>query len=197
MRKLAAACLLLLVIQGSAAAHTTTVLDGDDSPGPLDAVAARHRDLRDDRTIRLKLVTYETWTYKAISGNVWNFITFEIDLDRDDVADRCAVVRAHTPTDGAALGYSVVVYRECTYFLDEVIAEYGMDNIEIPDAHSIAVEVPRRVLVGKRADSYRWRAVTSHQDDQDGEGSCPPPNPHGDGGYGTCTDVTAWKRHRT
>lgn len=194
---------VLLVITVPAAAHQKTVLDPDDSPGPLDIVAARHGHRTIDfygpggggarTSLTFKLVTYETWSYEAIDGGK-QFVTFEIDRDSDDTIDRCVVVTSQIPTKGAALGYEANVYKNCTYFDDPLVRSFGTENVRRPDQHSISVTIPKRPLLGRGVRSYTWRAVTSFEEQNQGS-PCPAPEPHGDGGYGACADFTRWKKH--
>ena len=205
MKKLlstAVVTVLVAVLGGTGMAHTQFALDPDDSPGPMDIVTARLAHKVDDGkpTIKLRLVTYETWTYESIDDRK-QFVSFEIDVPKDRLergADRCVVVQAHTepaePGTDPALGYSANVYKNCMYFGDDLVKSYGMERVTIPDAHSIQVQIPKRVLVGSRADSYRWRAVTSFEEPQQSS-VCPSPGPH-DGGYGACADFTKWQRHK-
>lgn len=185
-------------------AHEQTKLDPDDSPGPLDLVATQHRHRTIDfhgtgpgrlvTSLTFKVVTYETWSYEAIGGGR-NFVAFEIDVDLDRKMDRCIVVHSQTPTEGAARGYEVNVYEGCNYFDDRLIRSFGTENVRRPDEHSIRVVLGRRAALGPGVKSYGWRAVTSFEE-QNQDGPCPAPDPHGDGGYGTCADFTGWKTHK-
>ena len=201
MRKslaLASALVLLALLAGAALAHTQTVLDGDDSEGPLDIVAARHGHKAGNGkpSANFKLVTYETWTYQSIDDGRREFISFEINLDDDESIERCLVVRAHTPPEGtAALGYSATVHQDCVYFNDPVVKSYGVDHISFPDAHSVRVRVPKRVLLGAGVDNYRWRGVTSFEQYEHQNDPCYTPPAPSDGLYGICADFTSWKRH--
>ena len=196
---------LVAVLVAPASGDTQTVLDPDDTPSPMDIVATRHRHARRDtaatpghRTrerLWFRIVTYEPWSYEAIDDHE-QFITFEINEDRDDKIERCLVVRAHTPEDEGALGYSASIYERCIYFDDDrLIASYGTEHVARSDSHSLSVHVPKRALLGKGGRSYRWRVATAFTDPNPGT-SCSEPDPHGDGGYGTCHDFSRWKRHR-
>lgn len=198
----------VLVAAGSlllspAMAHERTLLDPDDSPGPMDLVATRHRHRAIDfygpgvggqrTSLIFKLVTYETWSYENISGGK-QFVTFEIDVDRDDQIDRCVVVTSQTPTDGAAVGFQANVYAGCNYFDDRLVRSFGSENVRRNDEHSIRVSLPKRAVLGRGVKSYAWRAASSFEE-QNQNSACPAPEPHGDGGYGACVDFTRWKRH--
>jgi hypothetical protein len=146
--------------------------------------------------VRLKLITYETWEHTAIAGGK-NFAGFEFNLDGDAGIERCAIVDSQDAQEGGGEGkteYEVRIYEGCNYFDDKLIRSYESGHAGRPDAHSLRVTVPRRVLLGRGVKSYRWRAVTSFQE-QDQSSPCPAPDPHGDGGYGTCADFTKWTRH--
>jgi hypothetical protein len=199
----------LLLLAPTAFGHTKTALDPDDTSGPLDIVAARHGHEtytisethttapdRHQTKVRLKLITYETWEHTAIAGGK-NFAGFEFNLDGDAGIERCAIVDSQDAQEGGGEGkteYEVRIYEGCNYFDDKLIRSYESGHAGRPDAHSLRVTVPRRVLLGRGVKSYRWRAVTSFQE-QDQSSPCPAPDPHGDGGYGTCADFTKWTRH--
>lgn len=191
----ALALLTALIGASPATAHEQTVLDQDDSDGPLDIVAARQRHARVTEVqthpekeiryieLRYRIVTYEKWERSIVSGG-HNFISFEFNLDRDRTIERCLVI---TNSEHEMLGR---IYKNCTYFDDELVA---MASVGRRDKHSLDVAFPRRML-GKSIKKWRWRAVTSFEE-QDQSSACPAPEPHGDGGYGACTDFTKWARH--
>lgn len=177
-------------------AHEQTELDADDSPGPLDMVAARqrHHVSRELQThprkefkvteLRYRLVTYEKWERDIVSGN-HNFISFEFNLDDDPVIERCLVI---TNSEFEMLGR---MYKNCNYFDDELL---GSATVSRRDRHSVNTAFPRRLL-RKGITSWKWRAVTSFEE-QSQSSPCPAPEPHGDGGYGACPDFTEWRIHR-
>lgn len=177
-------------------AHEQTKFDADDSSGPLDIVAARqrHRVLvkahthpeRESRftELRYRLVTYEKWERAILSGN-HSFISFEFNLDDDSVIERCLVI---TNSEFELLGR---MYKNCNYFNDELV---GSASVSRPDKHSLDTAFGRWLL-RKGITRWSWRAVTSFEE-QSQSSSCPSADPHGDGGYGTCTDFTDWKTHK-
>jgi uncharacterized protein YcnI len=187
---------LLVASVPSGMAHEQTELDADDSHSPLDIVAARqrHRVFTEAQThpgkqfkvteLRYRLVTYEKWEREIVSGN-HNFISFEFNLDDDPVIERCLVI---TNGEFEMLGR---MYKNCNYFDDELV---GSASVSRPDKHSLVTAFPRRLL-RKGITKWRWRAVTSYEE-QDQSSSCPASEPHGDGGYGTCSDFTDWKKHK-
>lgn len=191
----ALALLPALVWASPATAHEQTVLDKDDSDGPLDIVAARQRHARVTELqthpekeiryveLRYRIVTYEKWERSIVSGG-HNFISFEFNLDGDQVIERCLVI---TNSEHEMLGH---IYKNCTYFDDKLV---GMASVGRRDKHSLDVAFPRRLL-GKSINKWRWRAVTSSEE-QNQSSACPAPEPHGDGGCGVCTDFTKWDRH--
>ena len=191
------ACLALLgVLEGAALAHERTIFDRDDSPGPLDLAAARHRHrvLIEDTThppssrrfteLSFRLVTFEGWTRDVLSANR-NFISIEFQTDTDDNIDRCLVFTAgeHELLAG--------MYKRCRYSDDPLV---GTASASRPDDHSVHVAFPRRLL-GRGVRAYAWRAVSSYED-QAQESPCPAPTLPKEGGYGACTDVTRWTGHR-
>ena len=173
---------LLLATISAGWAHEQTSLDPDDSPGPLDIVAKQQRD----RTslVRNRLVTYEKWTDDVLSGN-HNFISFEFNLDRDPVVERCVVI---TNGDTELTG---TVYKNCIYFDDEKV---GDARVGRPDEHTVNAAFARDLL-RENIRGWRWRAVTSFEE-QGQNSPCPAPTPHGDGGYGACKDSTVWRLHK-
>lgn len=202
-RVLAVLAATSLLIVAPAGAHVKTVLDPDDSPGPMDIVAARHRHRTVDfygpgvgglrTSLIFKVVTYETWSYEAIDGGK-QFVAFELDLDHDRRMERCIVVTSQIPTEGAALGFQANVYEGCNYFDDRLIRSFGTEHVSRGDEHSIRVSLPKRAVLGRGVKSYAWRAVTSFEE-QNQNSPCPAPEAHGDGGYGACADVTRWSKH--
>jgi hypothetical protein len=204
MKKVALLVGLLMVLPAVGVAHEQTDLDPNDSASPVDTAAARLWDRKMctvsthpgrstcHKEMDLRLVAYEPWSSGQISGGK-NFITFEFNFDRDPVPERCVVIRAQSEPDGAVGRPYASLYRECTYFADTFISNIGRTSQ--PDAHSIRVKIRRKGrLIPSGTGSFRWRSVTSFQ--QEGHEGCPPPEPHADGGYGTCADSTAWRRHR-
>lgn len=162
-----------------ASAHTTTVLDPDDSPGPLDTVASRAK--HDTTFATFKLITYETWSSDRVEGGN-NFITIEFDFDADRQPDRCFDV---TSPDGASL-----VGQMYTVGCALVLGDPKGPPLPVarPDNHSLKAEIPRR-LIGKDRRSYRWRTVTSFEA-ADYSGCPKPESPPPESRYGVCKDFT-------
>lgn len=193
--KVAVALVSLSLMTSPATAHLQAPVDDDDSPGTLDIVVVRHRHRvyetaqthpsRQSTSTELsfRLVTYEKWEGSVLSGG-HNFISFEFNLDGDDGIERCLVV---TKGRNEMLGR---MYKDCKYAEDELA---GSASVSRPDKHSIHTAFPRKLL-RRGIESYRWRAVTSYEDEQTSE--CAPQDPPSAGGYGTCLDATKWKSHR-
>ncbi len=172
------------------------VLDPADTKGPLDLSGARHRDrsfeiIQADspRTsivtrLILKAVTYEAWSKDVIGGGAHRFISFEFNLDGDQAIERCAVVTSE------ASELRAKIYRDCNYFDYREVA--SLNDVSRPDRHSVKLSF-RRAFLGPDVTSYEWRVATSFEDADHPD--CEPPEPHGDGGYGTCHDSTRWRRH--
>lgn len=187
--------LTALFIAVPAAAHVQTVLDPDDTPGPLDTVAARVKHFRIAEThperhrtvLTFKLVTYETWPNDRLSG-VDNHVTFEFNLDSDDGVERCFEIRQRE--DGELQGQ--MFSRGCEFVLGEPVGKPR--NVSRPDEHSLKASFRKRLL-GKSIKAFRWRAVTSFDENNDSQ--CPRPDPlPPERRYATCTDSTKWSRHR-
>lgn len=183
----------LLLATTPAFAHSRTTLDQDDTAGPLDTVAAKlkHEEKGVDG-LTLRLITYEKWESDILGGGR-QFISFEFNLDADSVIERCLVVTKQEVEPGA-FALRGDVYKSCKYFDDERVGSTSL--VTRPDQHSVKVRVRKRLLVPRASGAYKWRAATSFEE-QDQSSSCPTPEPHGDGGYGTCNDLTSWSRHRS
>lgn len=188
--------LTVMLFTGQALAHVQTSLDEDDSPGGLDLVAGRQRDrvyfisgthpeTSSRRTeVVLKLVTYEPW--QELGG--MTYVGFEFDLDGDGELDRCLKIGV----DGTMKGWMYEDFRGCVLGIEE--AKIGARSARRVDAHGIRVIIPKRWL-GRGVGSYRWRAVTSFE--EDGNPDCSPPDPMPpERQYATCVDFTRWARHR-
>ena len=202
MRQVIVLVVSILMLASSAAAHSRTTLDGDDSPGPLDLVAARHSEFfideihseRGDSTgVTMKLVTFEKWTRETVAGQ-FNFVGWEFNLDGDAAIERCVLVQRREVEPGK-FRLEATIYKRCSSTPRERVATAF--RVWREDRHSIKVEVMRaRRLLG-RDRSYAWRAVTSFQEQEPRQkAACEhrvyaPPAPL----YGTCADFSRWKRH--
>lgn len=193
----AATFLLVIAVTSSAVAHTQTVLDPDDSEGPLDTVAVRHQPYKLHATtthpespihvIRLRLVTYETWSPEVLA-DARNFISFEFNRDRDPNIERCLVIK------GSADKLTAQLFKNCTYLNDAPVTR-PTEAFRGGDEHGVEASIGRRLVAGRSRHRYTWRSVTSYEDAAQNS-PCPAPTPHADGGYGTCTDFTRWKTYR-
>ena len=188
--------LLLLVNLGVALAHERTTFDPDDSPGPLDVVAVRHRhrDLfqvrshpersREVTELRFRLVTYEKWKRSLLEGGK-NFISFEFNLDDDKRIERCVVVRNG---EHEMIG---TLYRGC-YKRMKIVTTTSVSR---PSKHSLLTVVDKHRL-RRNLRSLDWRATTSFEDPEAEEGDpCWGGTFPSRGPYGACRDSTAWKPH--
>lgn len=186
----------LLVLSGvPAASHEQTKFDADDSDGPLDVAATRLRHVRLTEAslhpprerkiveIRLRISTYEQWDSELLQGP-HNFVAFEFNFDNDSNIERCIVITHGEHEPRAELR------RNCDYLNDEMIRVLSAHR---PNKNGMITAIARHHLK-KGIRDFRWRAVTSYEDDE--SAACPTPEPHGDGGYGSCRDFTEWKRHR-
>ncbi len=199
-RSIAAAVCLVVFAVPAALAHEQTSLDRDDSPGPLDLVAVRHKHQvlrqvsshpersRRVTELRYRIVTYDRWARSAISGRK-NFISIEFNLDDDRRVERCLVI---TYEGGPELRGSL--YRRCgSYPQRELITTLSVSR---PDRHSVHTMVEKHRLRRDIA-ALQWRVVTSFEDPEAGEnGTCWPGTFPTPGPYGVCTDVTKWRPHR-
>lgn len=194
-KRIQSAVMVLVAVVMSALpafAHGQTVLDKDDSDGPLDLVAAEQRHQSGDvKGLKLRLVTYEVWDSATLGGG-HQFVSFEFNLDADPAIERCLVI-TNQEVEPGAFALRGHIYKNCKYFNDEQIGSTSL--VSRPDQHSVRVSIPRKAMLPRSADVYKWRAVSSFEED-DPQSACPSPQPHGDGGYGVCSDFTAWQRHR-
>lgn len=174
----------LILLTGPAFAHTQTTLDGADSAGALDLVAARNKHQDSSKALILKLVTYESW--QQLGG--MTFVSFEFDKNNDGEPERCLDIGV----DGTlqATMYKGT-FSGCVLRADE--QRIGSRLATRPDEHSIKVAIPKRWL-GRNSKSFRWRAATSFE--EEGHADCPPPEDlPPERRYGTCVDFTRWTRH--
>jgi hypothetical protein len=180
------AALSLVTLAGIGSAHTQTVLDGDDSPGPLDLVAARHRHVVHDtgagreRLLVFRFVTYEGWSNDALNGpSNYVYIAFR---DRE----RC--IEIYLTPEGALEGR--MIHYGCRSIPGRPIGE--SIPVTRPDAHSARLALPKRLLGGDTS-NYVWHIATSYE--REGDPNCPPSEQYSDRREGSCTDFTRWKRH--
>ena len=184
MRRPVVLVLLVLAIglSSAASAHPLTVLDDDDSPGPLDIVAARLRHPR--RGYVLHLRTYEPWSNSTLDGHK-NYVGFEFDFDSDGFSDRCVIVRFDVPEDEGPTAIHGGVYGPgCVSELSD-----RPGAVSRPDDHGFTVRTPRRWIPRR---NFLWRALTSYE--EEGHPDCyidigPEPR------HGSCADFTRWKAH--
>lgn len=188
-----ATMLSVVLLAAPASAHRGTVLDPDDSAGPLDVVAAR-LEHPGRNTLLLRVVTYEAWGDATLHGDR-KFVSLEIDDRRTAGIERCVVARAYFVQEGEPTRYEGPVYEDCNAplpYSDEV----GLATvITRPDEHSVEISVGRNVLWnGRGPREFRWRALTSYEDEAWPE--CEPPDPMPPEHFvGTCADWTPWKTH--
>lgn len=174
---------LIALFSGSAQAHVRTVLDADDSPGPLDIVAARlaHRD----GELRLHVRTYESWPDDTLEDRK-NFVGFQFNLDGDSSIDRCVIVKLPPEEEGPTAIEGGVYRDDC---LTRVSKHPG--NVFRNQPNGLTVILARK-KIGTL--DFRWRAVTGYE--EEGHPDCDTdigPEPR----YGTCSDFTRWGRHRS
>lgn len=176
--------LALMVLASPALAHTQTRLDGDDSAGTLDLMAARHKHRGSPKNLMLKLVTYEKWQQL---GDM-TFVSFEFDKNDDGQPERCLDIGL----DGTlqATMYKGT-FAGCVQQFEQ--QQVGSRLASRPDQHSVKVTIPKTWL-GGNSKVYRWRAATSFEQERHAECS-PPENLPPERRYGTCVDFTRWKRH--
>ncbi|MDP9067918.1 MAG: hypothetical protein M3N53_06180 [Actinomycetota bacterium] len=184
IKRVLAPVLALMVLTSPAFAHTQTRLDGDDSAGALDLVAARQKHQGSPKKLILKLVTYEKW--QQLGG--MTFVSFEFDKNNDGEPERCLDIAL----DGTLQSTMYKgTFAGCVQQFEE--QQVGTRLASRPDQHSIKVAIPERWL-SRNSKAYRWRAATSFEEEHHAD--CPPPeNLPPERRYGTCVDFTRWKRH--
>jgi hypothetical protein len=186
MKRILASLLVVVLGSSSAVAHTRTVLDKDDSPGPLDLVAARVGHVH--RQLRLHIRTYEPWADRSLEG-AKNLIRFDFNLDSDPRLERCVVVKFDPPPEGSEGPTAILggVYRNnCS----QQISDHP-GNVFRREPNELTLTLAPK-LIGK---SFRWRAFTSFEEDEHPD--CPPHTSGPEPLYGSCTDYTRWDRHRS
>ena len=175
-----------------AGAHGRTVLDADDSVGPLDVVAARMKHPAGEVTLRL--VTYEEWGDSVLEGDR-NFVSFELDRPGKPGIERCVVLQTYPPQGDEAHESGSAVYRHCNAPLPYSRKAGTMTRVHRADGHGIEVRLDADVLWKNPPESFRWRALTSYEDSD--HPGCEPPDPMPPEHWvGTCGDWTAWNTHR-
>ena len=180
---------LLVLLPTTAWGHTQTRLDPDDTPGPLDLVVARHSHRTTDSggiVLRFRAVTYETWEDSVLEGP--GGFAVEFNLPGGDPVDRCLLISRREVSPGV-FRLQGSMFKRCIFF-EELVGI--TKNVSRPDEHSLRISLPIRFL-GKNVHSYRWRMASGYEDEKSKE--CKPPHPHVDGGYGSCSDYSAWTRH--
>ena len=177
----------LFLSMGSALAHTSTVLDGDETPSPLDIVYARQSH-GPDRSLAFKVGTYEEWSNEVVAGGSgWLGVAFDVDMAPNRQEDRVLFV---SQEQGQLRGR---LYKSESWIFPtpELVGEV---EVARPDTHSFRAVVPRWML-GRKRDSFRWHATSSFEDESR-EGCEPPPEGQIVEGYHRgCSDWTRWRRH--
>jgi hypothetical protein len=175
-------------------AHERAVLDGDDTAGPLDIAGTQisHRD----GSVRLKVITYETWTKADLSGDV-DYIRFDLDVVKNGGPFRCIVVRSRS-IEGAPYSLRGTIYKECgPFFFAKKVGDVLASQMGRPDLHSLVVRVPWSDLWKNTAwknETLQFRAWSSFEDDTVAGCETPDPLPP-EHFMGTCHDSTRWGRH--
>ncbi len=191
-RKLALICLIATALPlGEASAHRDITLDKDDTEGPLDLVYAVLTHDTSGANIQVKAGTYEEWeSALLVEGAEKRWVSFEFNLDADGIRERRIFI--------TYIDSSLVAHMYGPGFGDpEMPHSRHIGEVEVwrPDAHSVKVAFSPRML-GRGVDAasgYRWIAGTSFEEDAI-QSECAVPDPHGDGGYGTCRDFTRYSR---
>ena len=150
----------VISLGGSVAADTTSVADGDDTPGALDISEAGHGHRRmfvpqgTQRLLKHTVRTHEEWGRRVLRGPSRIEIEFYlgdggrpqrnlfIDVDRHGFLYAKMIVIGRK-RGGTVLGYARV-WR--------------------PDPHTVKVEFPKRLLWDGELSSYRWRVRTEFVD---------------------------------
>lgn len=195
--KLAIAPVLIaiaLAFTAPSAAHERTVLDSDDTSGPLDIVVGRMA--HSSGSVRLRLVTYETWSKAAVSGEV-DYIRFDLVRSSTPRHNRCIIVRMRGPEGEGPVHAEGKVYKDCGPFPFGSGPIGKVDTVVRPDDHSIVTTVRWSTLwrsAAAKRDAIKFRTFTSYED-EDVPGCEPPPPTQPDHFSGPCTDTTRWRTH--
>lgn len=190
-RVLVAALVLVLMTGSSVIAHERVTLDGDDSAGPLDIVAARWR--HGPTHFKLRVVTYEQWPDSLLSSEL-NYVRFDIDRPHRAGLERCIVIHLYPAADEGPTAVDGSVYKNCDAPLPYRNKIGTVDLVTRPDSHSVRVSVKKRILWRTNPEHVRFRALTSYEDESHPE--CRPPDPRPPEHFlGTCSDETRWRKH--
>lgn len=142
-----------LFVGAPATADRRAFLDKDDSPGPLDLVAATHRHKTTEGGAELLVhgaVTYEEWASEDFGWFIFGFNT-----DADERFERH--LRVHEE-DGELVAE---IYRQSS---DKGIVGYG--KVWRPDEHSFKVSFPTRLLKHGHLTEYRWYVYSRVQTEE-------------------------------
>ena len=180
---------ILVVVVAQGQAHERVELDPDDSPGPLDIVAAAFRHVEGQDIMRV--VTYEEWGDDAISDEM-DYVRFDFATSHHH--PKCIVVRNYPSEENGAGAIYGWLYRWCGAPLPYNYRVVRVDGVVRPDLHTLEVTLAPRFLWPK-AKSIRWNAMTSFEGD--GYPGCEPPEHRPPEHFvGNCSDTTAPQRHR-
>lgn len=186
-RQLLLAVGLAMILATPGHAHERVSLDADDSPGPLDVVAARLRHSRDALTLRL--VTYEEWEDVTLSGSL-SYIRFDFDRPKRDGIERCLVIHDFASNEQA----SGRIYKHCNDPLPYRREMGELDGITRPDSHTIELQVQAAQIWDNEPNRIRWSSLTSYE--EEGHPECAPPEDvPPEHSVGTCWDRSAWRSH--
>ncbi len=184
--------LLQILVAIPAIADRQVTIDPDDSKGPLDLVYGQlsHRNIDGRHYFKVRAGTYESWDARLLNeGSEKRWISLEFNLDEDSIRERRVFVTYQE-------GNGLVARMYGPGFGDPEMPHsrfLGFVAVRRPDNHSVSVTF-RRKLLGANLEHFSWLAGSSYEDDVLGS-SCPIPDPHGDGGYGSCRDFTRRRDH--
>jgi len=194
--RVALVLLCLLVSLPTASAHNQTILDDDDTSGPLDIAAAKYGHECVEYLVNgharctkyhltFKVVAYEEWENTDLFGE-FKFIVIEfVRRKRGGATDEMCYYVEPDP-DGGLRGQ---MYDICWPSPAQPVKRER--PVRRVDGHSIRGIIPKGFL-GKKLARYRVRAVSSWE--EEGDADCDPGPTPPEKVYGTCTDETDWSR---
>ena len=170
--------------------HARLVTDLDDSPGPLDVVYAGQRATSD--TVRFRITTFERWPTSVLGGGYrWLGVFIRTSPSANPYLRSWRKVFVTLEGDG---DLRADVYGAGKGGAPDGKRRLGRGRVSRPDAHSVAIVVPQRLL-GSDLSSLFWFASSSFETvgpDDEGFPDCNwehfPPRPTHD--WGLCFDVT-------
>lgn len=163
---------LIAAVPTPVLANKKTVTDPDDVNGEIDIQAVSHGH-GSNRTLVHRVEMFEEWLSSDLEPEE-SWIALLFDIDRDNFNDNRYLRIDYSEEEGL---YADMYYQGISGPGEPI----GEVRVSRPDERSVKVRFPKR-FIKKRLKVYRWRAITSFEDD--GECSSEPDS----GDQGGCLD---------